>query len=522
MSQRRVGILILIVSAVLLFAGLARTPVFIVDESRNASCAIEMMDKGEWVVPYYNGKLREDKPPLHYYFMQLSYSIFGQNAFGARFFSVVFGWLCLLIVWFYSSRQLGQSAGNWALLVLASSMHFLMEFHLAVPDPYLIFFMTLAFLSFHDYLQFGRRLEWWLLYMSLGLAVMSKGPVGLLLPGLIFLLYLLFQGRDFWPALRKLRLLPGALVFLVVAVPWYYLVWEATDGVWLKAFLFEHNLDRFSSAKEGHGANPLVVPLMVLAGMLPFSTWYPLALIKFRQAGKSSLAFFALLASFTIIIFFSISGTKLPNYPMPAYPMVAVSVGWILVKNKWDSQIHHWLSALLGLSLVIAAYFLLAGDPMLVHLRWHSLVFLPVFIFGIVSILQIRKAHWDRGRQFLAGGWMLTSLFLFLISFPQIGRLNPATKAFNQFNLSESEIVHFRGFNPAFSFAYKREIPNYWDKWKLWSDAKSENFDYVLTFKKHEEELSELKNLELVFESPDVFEYTTTQVWQVVDEAHEE
>lgn len=518
MSRRRAGILILIVSAVLLFAGLARTPVFIVDESRNASCAIEMMDRGEWVVPYYNGKLREDKPPLHYYFMKFSYAVFGQNAFGARFFSAVFGWLCLLIVWVYSSRQMGQSAGNWALLVLASSMHFLLEFHLAVPDPYLIFFMTLAFLSFHDYLRFGRRLEWWLLYLSLGLAVLSKGPVGLLLPGLIFLLYLLFQGGDFWPALRKLRLLPGAVVFLVVAVPWYYLVWEATDGVWLKAFLFEHNLDRFSSAKEGHGANPLVVPLMVLTGMLPFSTWYPRAIVHWRKSKRSSLAFFSILASVVIILFFSISGTKLPNYPMPAYPVMAVAVAWILGRNQRDAHTHYWLTALLGLGLMVAAYLLLTADPILGHLRWHALVFLPVFVFGIVAIVQRRRNRRNSARKTMAVGWILMSFFLFLFSFPQIGKLNPATQAFEQLDLAEKELVYFRGFNPAFSFAYKYEIPNYWDKWMLWDDAKSGQIDYVLTFKKHQEELTELKNLELVFESPDVFEYTTTQIWRVVDQ----
>ena len=522
MAHRRGGILILIVSAVLLFSGLARTPVFIVDESRNASCAMEMMERGEWVVPYYNGKLREDKPPLHYYFMRLSYTVFGQNAFGARFFSVVFGWLCLLVVWLYCSRQMGQTAANWALLVLASSVHFMLEFHLAVPDPYLIFFMTLAFFSFHDYLRFGRSLEWWLLYVSLGLAVLSKGPVGLLLPGLVFLVYLLFQGKDFWHLLKNLKLLPGAFVFLVVAVPWYYLVWQATDGVWLEAFLFEHNLDRFSSAKEGHGASPFVVPLMVLAGMLPFSTWYPQAIYRWRKANRNSLAFFAILASLLVILFFSISGTKLPNYPMPAYPMMAVSVAWILTRNQKDAGIHYWLSAFLGLGLSVAAYLLLSADPIMAHLRWHGLVFLPIFIFGFVAILQKRKFNLKKARLILAGGWILMSFLLFAGSFPAVAKLNPATKAFGALNLSEAELVHFRGFNPAFSFSYKKEIPEYWDKWRLWQDAKSSQFDYVLSFKKHEEELSDLKNLELVFESPDVFEYTTTQIWRVVEQENAE
>ena len=76
----------------------------ILDESKNSVCAREMLDRNDWVVPTFNGGLRTDKPPLHYFFMMLAYSVFGVNEFAARFFSVVFGVLTLLIAYVYIRR----------------------------------------------------------------------------------------------------------------------------------------------------------------------------------------------------------------------------------------------------------------------------------------------------------------------------------------------------------------------------------------------------------------------------------
>ena len=86
-----------IIAAVLLFTGIGSTPMYILDEARNAQAAREMMERNDWIVPTFNGELRPHKPPLHYYFMQLAYRAFGMNAFAARFFSAVFGWLTLWI-----------------------------------------------------------------------------------------------------------------------------------------------------------------------------------------------------------------------------------------------------------------------------------------------------------------------------------------------------------------------------------------------------------------------------------------
>jgi 4-amino-4-deoxy-L-arabinose transferase-like glycosyltransferase len=133
--------MLLIFLVFLLLFRLGATPIYILDEARNSECAREMMQRNDWIVPTFNGELRTDKPPLHYFFMSISYKIFGVNEFAARFFSAAMGLLTVLITYFYTKRLLNAFAAFCAAVVLAISTHFLFEFRLAVPDPYLIFFI---------------------------------------------------------------------------------------------------------------------------------------------------------------------------------------------------------------------------------------------------------------------------------------------------------------------------------------------------------------------------------------------
>ena len=122
-------------------------PIYILDEAKNAEAAREMYENASYIVPYFNGELRSDKPVLHYYFMSIGYKIFGVNAYGARFFSAFFGALCLLFSFYTVRKVANERTAFWTLGLLLSSLFFVQEFHLAVPDPYLIFFVTASLWS---------------------------------------------------------------------------------------------------------------------------------------------------------------------------------------------------------------------------------------------------------------------------------------------------------------------------------------------------------------------------------------
>ena len=144
------GFFILLIAACCIFtANIWGISIYILDEAKNANCAREMFERGDWVVPTFNYELRTDKPPLHYYFMQIGYLLFGVNELGARFFSALMGTLTVLTTYFFSAKLLDKVSGFFAGFVMLASIQFAAQFHLATPDPYLIFFITLSLFSFY-------------------------------------------------------------------------------------------------------------------------------------------------------------------------------------------------------------------------------------------------------------------------------------------------------------------------------------------------------------------------------------
>ncbi|HEY0895687.1 MAG TPA: glycosyltransferase family 39 protein, partial [Sphingobacteriaceae bacterium] len=256
-----------------MFSNLGKPEIYILDEAKNAECAREMLVSGDYVVPRFNDRLRTDKPPLHYFFMAASYKLFGVSAFSARFFSAVFGVLTILLVWLFTRRFVNRRAAVFSALTLLASLHFNLQMRLAVPDPYLIFWMTAAFMSFFIFLSNGRPGWLLVLYLSLGLGILTKGPVALALPGLAMLVFLAWTRRLSRAVIRAFRIPAGILAILAVTLPWYWMNYQATDGAWLREFFFEHNLGRYSDTMEGHGGFFLLPFLMVIIGLLPLGAF---------------------------------------------------------------------------------------------------------------------------------------------------------------------------------------------------------------------------------------------------------
>lgn len=112
---------LLIAAAIVLWIGLGSSPIYILDEARNAQAAREMMERNNFIVPTFNGELRSHKPPLHYYFMWAGYQVFGVNAWGARFFSAVMGLITIVLTWYFVKRFSNRNVAWWTAVVLVSS-----------------------------------------------------------------------------------------------------------------------------------------------------------------------------------------------------------------------------------------------------------------------------------------------------------------------------------------------------------------------------------------------------------------
>lgn len=270
-KQSYFWLLLALATALLLFR-LNATPIYILDEAKNAQCAREMLQRSDFIVPTFNDQLRTDKPVLHYYFMMAGYTIFGFNEFGARFFSAIMGLLTILITYFYTRKYIDAFTGFCSALVLVMSTHFLFEFRLAVPDPYLIFFITLGLFSGFSWLQENKTSQLIIAVTALGLAALAKGPVALALPGLCLLTWIVLKKK--WNTAFTWKLIPAFLLLCLIVLPWYLAVDKATAGEWTKGFFFEHNLNRFADPQEGHGGIFLITILFILIGLLPFAIFY--------------------------------------------------------------------------------------------------------------------------------------------------------------------------------------------------------------------------------------------------------
>ena len=224
--------------------------------------------------------------------------------------------------------------------MLASCIEFCLISHAATPDPPLVLFLTARLLLLLGRAREGDR-RWWFVPAGAfaGLAVLTKGPIGVAMPGLVILLHLLWTRR-----LDKLwdrRLFAGAMAFIAVAAPWYIMVALDTKGKWLEAFVMNENLDRFQNPADGHRGQfyyhlaGLIVLFAPWCAFLLATFWYAVASAR-RPISNSSIDEssddspdkyrFLIVWFLAYLIFFSIAATKLPNYILPLYPALAILI----------------------------------------------------------------------------------------------------------------------------------------------------------------------------------------------------
>jgi 4-amino-4-deoxy-L-arabinose transferase-like glycosyltransferase len=520
-NNRKNLILITILSFVLISSNIGGLYIYALDEAKNSVCAREMLERGDMIVPTFNQELRTDKPPLHYYFMQLAYLIFGVNEFSARFFSVIMGILTVITTWWLATKYLGSRTGLYSSLVLLSSLHFILQFHMAVPDPYLIFLITIGLGLFYVYYQEKKSHYLLLSYVSFGLATLTKGPVAIALPGLSILFFLIVNKNLSWNYFFKLKPLWILGVFLVVILPWYLLVALKTNGEWIREFLLYHNVSRYTNTMEGHGAIFLATPLMVFLGLLPFSIFFIQSFNHgWKRRKESNLLLFCISIILIIVLFFSLSSTKLPNYTVPAYPFLAILIGYYLARlhdtHKNESGyliLTLSVYCLIMLAIPFGLYIGLDMDPVLSNLKNLAMYFIILPFGGIIALLFSIKSKFKGILLSLSLSWILIILLFFYLIFPQIDKINPVARTINKID-PDLPVAAYKIYNPSFSFYIKKPFPEIQNKSELASYVKK-NRGYIITRKSYAEDISDFTELKKIAEAKDIFEIPTTVIYQI-------
>ncbi|MFO8239147.1 MAG: glycosyltransferase family 39 protein [Prochlorococcaceae cyanobacterium] len=304
-----------------------------------AASARAMAESGDWLIPRVNGLPRYDKPPLVYWAMGLIYALPGQSqwdplgTWAARLPSALATVVAMqalvitLLHWPQARRQPSLTALG-AGLAFALSPLVLLWGRIAVSDALLTATLALSLLLiWQSYASAGRR--WWAGWLVLGLAVLTKGPVAVVLLGLTLVLFAALQAdwRGLWRSLRPLR---GLLLTALVALPWYGAALVVEGEPFWRSFFGYHNLQRFTSVVNDHQAPWWFFGLVLVLASLPLTPLLLLGLVRGLRGPAPppplSLQRFAACWLLAVLLFFSAAATKLPSYWLPATPAAGLLI----------------------------------------------------------------------------------------------------------------------------------------------------------------------------------------------------
>jgi 4-amino-4-deoxy-L-arabinose transferase-like glycosyltransferase len=331
------------------------------DEGRYAEIAREMYSRGEWVLPVLQGQPYLDKPPLLYWLVEISYAIFGVSDAAARWIPALAVHGCILLIYLLGRRSLGERSALWGALLLTVAPGFLGMGRLLILDGLLTFCVTLSLLAGFEAIRGANRGatfdRWWLISaLAGGFGVLTKGPIALILlfPPLIG--YQILVRQKIGISWRILVRFP--LVVLAVNLPWYVAIY-LREPVFLKHFFWDHNVMRFLQPFDHLQPIWYYTPVL-LGGLLP-GTLLLWSFGRFLLTGDEQVAArrtrelgFWLLAGTWCVFFFSLSGSKLPTYVLPAFPCFALVLGDFIARSRWDQS--NWTKAGIGVMIGILAF----------------------------------------------------------------------------------------------------------------------------------------------------------------------
>jgi 4-amino-4-deoxy-L-arabinose transferase-like glycosyltransferase len=362
-SKKRIWFLLVVV-AILWFFGLSARHLADPDEGRYAEIPLRMLLTGDWITPRLNGLKYFEKPPLQYWMTAVAYILFGTSEVASRLWTSLTGFLAVIATCYAGARLFSLRVGIHAGLILISSNLFFLSGMINTLDMGVSCFLTIALAGFlcaqrDEATPRQTTYGMWLAWGSIALAILSKGLIGLVLPGGVLLCYSLIH-RD-WRLWTRLQLTSGIALVIVIAAPWFILTARANPEFLHFFFIHEH-VDRFTSAVHGR-FHPwyYYVPVVVI-GLCPWLLLLPIALRKAWTTRGLPQRFrperFLVIWIAVIYLFFSISNSKLPFYLVPILPPIALLMAHTIPRLNHAQLVRRFMPILaLGMLAAGSAYF---------------------------------------------------------------------------------------------------------------------------------------------------------------------
>ena len=399
-----------------------------VDETRYVAMSRDMFNTKDFLTLYLNGQYFFEKPPLYFWQECLSFALWGGkvNEWTARFPVALLGFIFSFVVYFTARKRVSRRFGVFTSLILATSLEFIMLAKYAILDIVLTFYVGLALVCYFQVYfcqENHKKFYWWAFYFFTGLAVMAKGIPGIAIPfGTVF--FTSIMAKKFKEIFKPLYIIPGAIIFLLIVLPWHIIMFKKYDPLFYNEYIIKHHLHRFLNTANneiGRKQPFYYYFLVVLWGFIPWvfsmiavfvdkiKNWGKLHYVEkvrnFDFASMDNVHKALALCWVTVIwimLFFSSSSTKLATYILPIYYPLAIIVGLMwqdyVDKKKHEKpinisvQIFGWICLVAGFAAMFTQYYLPAQlNDDIAEIKWFALICLIVFGLGSLLFVKYKK-----------------------------------------------------------------------------------------------------------------------------------
>ncbi|MBL7857524.1 MAG: glycosyltransferase family 39 protein [Cyclobacteriaceae bacterium] len=499
-------------------------------EARYAEISRAMYSSGDWIHPRLMGIQHFHKPPVTYWITAIGYSIFGTNAFGARFFLCVSFLIQLILVYKISGHLFEDlKVGLLSAIVYSSLPIVLTSVRGLTTDSFLNSFILGSIASWLYWRVKGKPFWLYLVALCLGLAFLTKGPVALLIPVLFFIGF----NRLFYPEKSGVyhHYILASISFVVVALGWFIFL-VAEDRSFLNYFFFRHTVERLTEAKVFVRTQPFwyyfaFAPLLAIPWIVPL-----VKTLFIQTASRKSVTAKRIVIVWIVLpfIFFSLSSSKLVLYILPLYSGLALLIGyWI---RQWPEKLASLSVMSIQVFMVILsiAFFLL---PIFYPVVSISLVGRILVIGGVMAfILFSRKSAGDAIGKLLLSSIMLNailiiiSVMVFTGNELMVNSTRPLTMWMQENSLADRQIIVYNRLVPSLAFNLQKDIISVHDG--------NRNLDREVQFEKNEQwrktlflldKVEDRQRLEAVLEKPSVLVYKgtikPTSIWLTRNFSHQ-
>ncbi|WP_029935844.1 ArnT family glycosyltransferase [Thiomicrospira pelophila] len=444
-------------------------PLFDMDEGAYAAVSREMVLSGQWWATMLNGEPFFHKPVLMYWLQSIGLGLVGDGNLAYRLPSLVALGIWLWVTFKFLQRHVDHQTAWLSIWIGFFSAGMAVIFKAAIPDAWLILFISLAMYKALDFLTSQRESDLNWAFIWTGFGILAKGPIALVVVAGALFVHLVI-GRK-WITLKQMILAwKGWLLLILIALPWYVLQVALFGQDFINEFFGVHNVGRFMNPMEGHSGNPLYYIVALVFLTLPF---FPLLIQAMRPwwnwSKQSSLWQVMGIWFLLVLVFFTLAATKLPHYLMYGVPPVIIAMAYFVRQNgtRWG----------LGLTLLIVAAFLASvpwliewlmaseKNPYLVETYGQATQYITAGYFSWMAFLAIAGlllfwVKWGTATKVVMAGVVMTLVLNYaVLNYAAELQQKPIVEAANYVKANELEVVTCCIEMPSFNVVAEQLTP---------------------------------------------------------------